>query len=395
MQPCFDLFGIRFWADAFLLPRKAGDCIKPIGLYIHVPFCDSKCPYCDFYSVPKPSDDLLDEYAAILCEEISLWGPRLSRPADSIYFGGGTPSLLGAERICKILSHARAYFGREQREVTVEINPAAAGRFDFKRLQSGGVNRLSIGLQAANDHELALLSRRHSLADAVSTIEEAQAAGLTNLSLDLMLAIPGQTEQSLFNSIRFCKEMGARHVSAYLLKLEKGTPFFKQRDALSLPDEDETADRYLTACKTLEACGYRQYEISNFAQAGFEGFHNLKYWNGEEYLGLGPSAHSFLGNKRFYAPSSLSQYRHEARCLLEGEGGGEEEYAMLRLRLARGLRHDEYTARFGRPIPDVYLKNARRYQNAGLLVVDDRGIRLTLEGFLVSNQSISTILYDL
>lgn len=367
--------------------------MKPIGLYIHVPFCDGKCAYCDFYSEKSPGGALLDEYTAMLCEELSLWGQKLLRPADSIYFGGGTPSLLGAHRLSKILSWARAYFGKEQREITVEVNPASGDGFDFEALHAAGANRLSVGLQAANDRELFLLSRRHTLNDAVNTIERAKAAGFSNLSLDLMLATPGQSDESLLESVRFCKEMGASHVSAYLLKLEKGTPFYERRKTLSLPGEDETAERYLLACRALEAAGYRQYEISNFSVPGCEGYHNLKYWNGEEYLGLGPSARSFLGQSRFYCPGSLSRYREESRYLGEGAGGDEEEYAMLRLRLCEGLREDEFMRRFGRPLPQGWRQNARRYKNAGLVMVDGDGIRLTREGFLVSNQLIAHILY--
>lgn len=363
-----------------------------IGLYIHVPFCDGKCPYCDFYSLAADSAQM-DAYTARVCGELARWGGRGRTLAiDTLYFGGGTPSLLGERRLSTVIEAAGRYFTFSSAEITVEINPTRGKGLDIYQLRRCGVNRLSIGLQSSDPKELRLLGRRHTALDAAKVVEKARQAGFDNLSLDLMLAVPGQTAQSLEQSIRFCAGQGVEHISAYLLKVEPGTPFADHRDTLSLMDEDQEADQYLLACSLLEQEGYRQYEISNFSRPGRESRHNLKYWNGQEYLGIGPSAHSFFGGKRFYCPRDLPGFLSGPRYLSDGEGGGEEEYAMLRLRLTGGLREDLYQRRYGRPIPAQYRTRAARYQSAGLTQCDEQGIRLTRDGFLLSNTLIGEIL---
>lgn len=256
-----------------------------------------------------------------------------------------------------------------------------------------GVTRLSIGLQSADDGELRLLGRRHTAAQARQAVRDAQAAGFANISLDLMLAIQLQTEDSLRRSVEFCAECGVQHVSAYLLKVERGTPYDRRRDKLRLPGEDETAELYLLACRELEQYGFAQYEISNFARKGKESRHNLKYWNDEEYFGAGPSAHSFLDGARYYYPPDLAAFLGGREPVREGSGGSFEEYAMLRLRLADGLRGDECRARFGHGIPPEYRERAEKYAGAGLLTCGDDAIRLTPRGFLVSNALIGEILF--
>ena len=364
-----------------------------LGLYIHVPFCDGKCPYCDFYSLSMYPFSM-DSYTLRVCRELASWGERLAHPhTDTLYFGGGTPSLLGEHRLSAILQQAAKSFSLRSPEITVEVNPTRGKGLDFSALRSFGVNRLSIGLQSACEGELRRLGRKHSAQDAAQTIEQARRAGITNLSLDLMLAVPGQTPQSLTQSIQFCAQCGAEHISAYLLKIEEGTPFYRQQESLHLMDEDSQADQYLLACSLLEKAGYQQYEISNFSHPGRESRHNLKYWNGEEYLGIGPSAHSFLQGKRFYSPRNLKIFLEAPVYQEEGPGGSEEEYAMLRLRLAEGLREDAYQRRFCCPIPAGYRDRAVRYQSHGLTVCDHSGIRFTPQGFLVSNPLTAEILW--
>ena len=365
--------------------------MRPNGLYIHVPFCDGKCPYCDFYSL-RADEETMDAYVTAVKRELACFGAQLGRRADTLYFGGGTPSLLGAARLCELADAARAVFGLEGAEITAEVNPCTGGGLDFAALRAGGFNRLSVGLQSANEEELRCLGRRHGAQDAAVTLGRARAAGFANLSLDLMLAIPGQTEESLRRSVRFCREAGARHVSAYLLKLEEGTPFFARRDALALPDEEGQRRLYLAVCEVLGGAGFAQYEISNFSEPGCESRHNLKYWNGEEYLGIGPSAHSFLEGRRFHSPRSLESFLRGTERTDDGTGGDGEEYAMLRLRLCEGLERARYRERFGCDYPASYDGNARRFEKAGLLTCDERGIRLSREGFLVSNELIGEIL---
>lgn len=364
--------------------------MKPIGLYIHVPFCDGKCPYCDFYSL-RGDSGLMDQYTNCIVENIKYYSDKLGRMADTLYFGGGTPGLLGAERLLRMVSAAKEGFLLKDAEITVEVNPARAQAELFQRLFEGGVNRLSIGLQSADEEELRLLGRRHTALQAREAAAAAEKAGFRNISLDLMLAIQRQTKDSLSRSIQFCKDAGARHVSAYLLKVEESTPYSRQ--SLVLPGEDETAELYLYACEELEKLGFLQYEVSNFAEPGFESRHNLKYWYDEEYLGLGPAAHSFLNGRRFYFPRDLEGFLRGAPPESDGTGGDFEEYAVMNLRLREGLTEAGCYRRFGTGIPAEYRARAARFAEAGLLVCDDGGIRFTRKGFLVSNALMGEILF--
>ncbi|WP_411675746.1 radical SAM family heme chaperone HemW [Caproicibacter sp.] len=357
---------------------------KPIGLYVHVPFCDGKCPYCDFYSI-RGTEERMDEYTDCIIDNIKYESERTGRTADTLYFGGGTPSLLGAKRIIRMVEAARAGFGLEHAEITVEANPGEELSGFFREIRAAGVNRLSLGLQSADDGELRLLGRRHTAEQAARCIAEAQAAGFDNLSLDLMLAVQGQTQESMRRSIEFCSRAGARHVSAYLLKIEPGTAYYKDKENLKLPDEDATAELYLSACEILEQSGYRQYEISNFAQNGMKSRHNLKYWHCEEYLGFGPAAHSFLDGKRFSVPRSIGAFLRGEPAEPQGDGGDFEEFAMLALRLAEGLTDERCRERFGFSVPHRMKDAARRFQPGGLTVCGESGFHFTPRGFLLSN----------
>lgn len=364
----------------------------PIGIYIHVPFCDGKCPYCDFYSM-RGTESFMEEYTNRIIGKIESCPDKICRSADTLYFGGGTPNLLGAARLNRILAAARKRFGLEHAEITAEVNPSADPGTFFQDLRAGGFNRISVGLQSADDGELRLLGRRHTAAQAARTVEAARKAGLENISLDLMLAVQGQTEQSLARSVSFCAELGARHVSAYLLQIEPGTVYEKNRARLDLPGEDGAAALYLRAVSELAAHGFAQYEISNFAQPGFESRHNLKYWHCEEYLGLGPAAHSFFGGKRFHYERSLRDFLAGKPPAQDGPGGDFEEYAMLRLRLAEGLSDTACSARFGHPVPERMKRAARLYEKRGLVACFENGFRFTPEGFLLSDMLTGEILF--
>lgn len=364
-----------------------------IGLYIHVPFCDGKCPYCDFYSM-RGEEARMEEYTNSIIRTIKHYGDSLGRHADTLYFGGGTPNLLGARRLTRLIAAARESFGLENAEITVEVNPAEDLSEFLKEVRSAGANRLSIGLQSANEEELRLLGRRHTAAQAEKAVCDAQAAGFSNISLDLMLGIQNQTKESLLRSVEFCARAGVQHVSAYLLKIEPHTAYDKNREQLRVPDEDEASDLYLFACEELEQQGFTQYEISNFAKPGRESRHNLKYWHCEEYLGLGPAAHSFVDGKRFYYDRNLRGFLACCEPIPDGEGGGFEEYAMLAMRLTEGLTEQSCRERFGRGIPPRVVQAARRYEKAGLTVCTDSGFYFTKSGFLVSNTLIAEILYQ-
>ncbi len=364
------------------------------GLYVHVPFCLSKCPYCDFYSVPLPEEAVLDAYTAAVIRRLSTL-PSVT--ADTLYFGGGTPSLLGGERLARIITAAKAYLTADA-EITMEANPADALYDTLAAFTAVGGNRLSLGMQAANDKALCALGRRHTAASLDAAVNDARRAGIHNLSLDIMLGTPSQTMEDVHAAVANCVAYGASHVSAYLLKIEPGTPFAACADTLPLPDEDETAAIYLAACEALEAVGYAQYEISNFAKNGCKSRHNLKYWNGEPYIGIGPAAHSFWDGKRWYYERSLERFLRGDAPLIEDPDAtiaddSKDEYAMLRLRLCEGLSAKAFTARFGEAPPPSWWANAKRLPRH-LVTVDDDSITLTREGFLLSNTLIAAILWN-
>lgn len=362
-----------------------------LGLYIHIPFCKHKCPYCDFYSTCAGAKEY-EDYVAALLEKISFWGSKTNKKIETVYFGGGTPSLLGSEALCRILNRIYHSFSIcANAEITVEINPESGKNLDFSGLFSEGFNRLSIGLQTADEQELNLLGRIHSLSDVKQTILHARDAGFENYSLDLMLGIPKQTKNSLSKSIEFCKECGVMHISAYILKIETGTEFYKKAHLMNLPDDDAQADLYLFACEQLEKNGYMQYEISNFSHKGFESKHNMKYWMDEEYIGIGPSAHSFLNGKRFYYGRSIQDFK-DNKYIFDCMGGNEEEFIMLNLRLSRGLRFSEFYDRFGKEVSPALLHKATQFEKIGLLNINEQGIQLTREGFLLSNTVISDLI---
>ena len=361
--------------------------MKNIGIYIHVPFCRYKCPYCDFYSVTV-REELLDRYTAETLKRISaLHEKKLA--ADTVYFGGGTPSLLGGERVARIMEAlGKSVNIADGAEITVEANPAADLGDFLERCSSSGINRLSLGMQTSLRRELSAIGRRHSPDDVLRAMERATGAGIENISLDLMLGIPFQTADSLSESLRFIEKASPAHISAYMLKIEENTPFFRIRYALQTAGEDELADMYAQTFDTLEKAGYNQYEISNAAKKGYESRHNLKYWNCEEYVGIGPSAHGFLDGRRYYYDRSLEGYLSGAQPHDDGEGGTPEEYVMLRLRLSEGLTESGMRERFGIGIPEAMRRKASSSMMNSYCVCDESGIRLTRKGMLVSNAII-------
>ena len=371
-----------------LPPFLSGDKMKPIGLYIHIPFCNGKCPYCDFYSV-SPKSETVRAYVDALCKKID----ESDGIYNTVYFGGGTPSLIGSDNIAKIMSHINR---TPDCESTLECNPSDTGavnsEFDFSVVAKNGINRISMGLQSADDTERKTLGRRGGCEDVERAIARAKAAGIDNISLDLMLGIPDQTEESLMKSIDFCKNSGAKHVSAYILKIEERTPFYKTKDKLNIPDEDATCDLYLFAVKELEKAGFSQYEISNFSKKGFESRHNTKYWRCEEYLGIGASAHSFVDEKRFYYERSIDDFISGKPPVDDGFGGDEEEYIMLALRLSEGLIFENFEKRFSKHIDDEIIQKAKEMEKHGLVKATDKNIALTVDGFLVSNSVICELL---
>lgn len=352
------------------------------GMYIHIPFCLSKCAYCDFYSV-RFSQTLADNYTNAVLGRLD----KITDTVDTVYFGGGTPSVIGYERIADMLSHIDY---AENAEITVECNPKTATAKFMCGIAAANVNRISIGLQSAVDDELKALTRTHTAADVKAACDNAKAAGIDNITLDLMLGIPNQTAESVRESVRFCESCGAKHISAYMLKIEPNTPFAAMPKSV-FPDDDYTADLYETVVAELERLGYKQYEISNFAMPNYESRHNLKYWNCKEYYGIGPAAHSFINGKRYYYERDLQKFIDGANPNFDCDFAGFEEYAMLRLRLTDGLVFVTAADR-GIAVPPDFTAKCERFAKMGLLTVDDVGVRFTKKGFLVQNAVLCEIL---
>lgn len=369
--------------------------MKNIGLYLHIPFCRSKCPYCDFYSF-SGKDGQKDEYVTALQEKIlssisALQGDGNCK-GDTLYVGGGTPSVLGAKRLETLANTCNSEFLTDDAEITVECNPYGLDEDFFKILRSCGVNRISMGLQSAIDSERRILGRLSGRNQVENAVRAAQKAGFENITLDVMLGVPEQAEKSLNETLDFCISLGVPHVSAYILKLEENTHFYKNQHKYKFPDDDLTADLYLQMCETLEQNGIMQYEISNFAKKGFESRHNLKYWHCEEYLGLGPSAHSFIDGKRFYFDRDFNEFLKGNFPIPDGDGGDFTEFAMLALRLTEGLQENKVFERFGHSIPKEIYEKSKIFVENEYMTADDNHLALTRKGFLLSNAILSEIL---
>ena len=281
-----------------------------LGIYIHIPFCASKCSYCDFYSLAD-CDHLMPEYQKALIRHIEESGESIRNyEVDTVYFGGGTPSFYGAGRIVDILNVLKLNGNlRTDAEVTVEANPDSLTPNALKLLRKEGVNRLSIGVQATDNNLLKLIGRRHNYQQAQRAVSEARKAGFDNISLDLMYGLPTQTKSDWAETLARVLEMQPEHLSCYGLKLEEGTRMCRDyKDSPVLPSDDDQADMYCYAAEMLGRYGYRQYEISNFAARGFESRHNLKYWKLDDYMGFGPGAHSCVGNLRYSYIKDLKGY---------------------------------------------------------------------------------------
>lgn len=362
-----------------------------LGIYVHIPFCNGKCPYCDFYSLA--GDDALKEryVQAVIRELREAHQPGME--ADTLYFGGGTPTLLAPRQIGRIVEAARSLYGLRDAEITTEANPNTVSLPGLSELRESGLNRISFGVQSAVDRELQLLGRKHTAAQAEKAIDLARRAGFDNISADLMLGIPEQTSDSLQQSLDWIGRQKIQHVSAYLLKVEPSTPFFGNPVLKSCPDDDQAADAYDKTVRALSEMGFEQYEISNFAQRGFESRHNLKYWLCEEYLGIGAAAHSFVGGRRWGHGRDIGNYlRLGLRDVQfsDNRAGGLDERLMLGLRLNRGVDLAQMRREF---LFDKHslLRKAAEYQKYGLMNVEGDCISLTPKGFLLSN----TILSDL
>ena len=374
----------------------------PLGIYVHVPFCRSKCQYCDFYSLTAKDDNLMESYLNAILAHIKECGPLApGYKVDTIYFGGGTPSFFGAEGMATILSMIRRSFDVDSNaEITFEANPDSVTDSLLRRLKAEGFNRVSLGVQTDNDKLLKELGRPHDYAQTVNAISRIRHAGFKNLSIDLMYGLPGQTLTDWKDTLERVLPMMPEHVSCYALKVEEGTPLYAYKDVCNIADDDTQADMYLAAVEILRGKGYRQYEISNFARKGLYSRHNMKYWTGGEYLGFGPSASSDFAGKRYTMVRDLMGYITGIKTggevieemdeipLRERAG----EYLMLRLRTSTGIIREEYERKFLLPF-DPIEDALERSRAMGYAARNTEGRwRLTPKGFLVSNSIISDLL---
>ena len=359
--------------------------MMPTGIYIHIPFCAKKCPYCDFYSCSY-SKSMAEQFTDALIKEIENFKGGVS--ADTVYFGGGTPSLIPAEFTEKILSAVKNRFELLNPEITLEVNPCTVNYEKLMKYREMGINRLSTGVQSMNDNELKLLGRSHTAEKAVQVILDAEKCGFENISADVMIGLPGQNCKTLENTIQKLSELPLTHISSYILKIEEGTPFDNEEFIRSMPDDDFVSDMYLCMVKSLSEKGFKQYEISNFSKPGFESRHNLKYWRCMEYIGFGCSAHSFYDGRRFYCTDNLDSYiKNGAEKVITDESpAGDDEKIMLGLRLSEGININDYPER-----KDDIIKKSELLKKAGYVNFDGRILSLTPKGFLVSNMIINEV----
>ena len=370
---------------------------KPIGLYVHIPFCKKKCNYCDFCSVACGSDKIT-RYTDNLIREIESYKRNPKIKIDTVFFGGGTPSVIDVGSFLKIASAVYDSFDvAADTELSVEVNPATLTDEKLSAFREVGVNRISIGLQSIHENEMKILGRIHTYDDFLKTYHMVRAAGIKNINVDLMYGIPEQSVSSFKKTLDAVIALSPEHVSAYGLIVEEGTPFFTNRDKLNLPDEDTEYSMYLDADRKLFDAGYAHYEISNYAQPGYVCRHNLKYWRDEEYIGVGLAAHSYYLGKRFYNTASFDEYFEDFGAKYRKEenanvGLDKFEYAMLGLRLSEGISLAEYKKLFDESFADGNEEKLDAYIKAGFMQIKDGRLSFTAKGFYISNAIMAELL---
>ncbi len=364
------------------------------GVYIHIPFCTKRCFYCDFYTqgghkcVP---DAYIDALLCCLEQHRKRLEDGTAKRPNTLYFGGGTPGLLSKEQVQRLI---KAVNPLPTAEITMELNPETTDGFFLEELLQAGVNRVSFGVQTARDESLLRLGRRHTAKEAARALKVAREAGFQNISGDLMVALPQYSEAELHESLQLLQEGGVCHISMYLLKIEGGTPFGKHPPQ-GLPSDDEAADFYLLASQLLQEKGFARYEISNFAKENCESRHNLLYWNCEDYLGLGPAAHSCLNGRRFSFAPDIQRFMKGDFSVQEEGVLTAEDYLMLRLRTEKGISESEWRKRFGGCLSEGQKDTLKWFEKKRLCKKTQEGWALTSEGFLVQNSILTELLEEL
>jgi len=368
------------------------------GIYIHIPFCESRCSYCDFATDVYRDNDAVERYVSALVSEIANHELQTAHKIETIYFGGGTPSLLSPKQLEKVIDVIQEKFDvQEDIEFTLEMNPATVSLEKLKAFKSLGVNRASFGVQTFDDRALKILARGHDADDAKTTYKLLRKAGYENISFDLIGGLPNQSLKDWEKNLAEALEMNPEHLSLYLLEIHEGTPLAEQirSDRQPSPDEDLAGEMYELIAEKVAANGFEQYEISNFAKPGFESKHNNKYWLCEPVIGFGVSAHSFDGKKtRWSNERDTNKYvtlvENSETPIVEinklNEKQSSAEYAFLNLRLAKGVNLVSYKTRFGLELLETFSDEISDLTESGLLEVNDRSLRLTQKGKLFSNE---------
>ena len=372
----------------------------PLELYVHIPFCVRKCQYCDFLSGPS-DEETKDRYIEALLKEIRAAEHTEDYEIVSVFIGGGTPSALKAEAIASIMRTLQEqFFFCEDAEVTIEANPGTVDPEKLTIYRNVGINRLSLGLQSTDAEELKLLGRIHSYEEFLKSYEWAREAGFSNINIDLMFAIPGQTGEAWRQHLYQVAELNPEHISAYSLIIEEGTPFAEQN--LDLPDEDTEYQMYEDTAEILERYGYRQYEISNYAKQGYMCRHNAGYWQRLEYLGFGLGASSLYGGMRFSNTHQMQEYLKESRnpdqirqdVTVLSRNERIEEFMFLGLRMTEGISEKKFEENFNVRLMDIYGDILQKYEETGFMEHIETKWRLTRKGIHVSNHILADFLLD-
>ena len=377
--------------------------MKNLGLYIHIPFCIRKCDYCDFYSLCH-SYELEEEYIDALCTHIKSEAYLYKECAfDTAFIGGGTPSVLSPKSFDKLSQCIKDSLNlTKDIEFTIEANPGTLNKEKLNCYKNNGVNRLSMGLQSTNNKELSTLGRIHTVSEFEESYYLARECGFDNISIDIMYGLPNQSLSDFKKTLDHVCDFNPEHISAYCLKIEENTPFFKKQATLLLPSDEEEYEMYMALCTTLEKRGWSQYEISNFAKEGRRSRHNLKYWLSQEYVGFGPSSHSFFNGVRYFYPRDIQGYinsiKNESltKILEENEDNAHinkmDEYVLLKLRLSDGISIIEFKERFDKDFLCEY-PSIEKYIKSGHVSLKNGFYSFTPKGFFVSNYILTDILH--
>ncbi len=376
--------------------------MKPTALYIHIPFCDHKCIYCDFYSIITV--DNIQNFLSSIKSEIIFYSKQYSseREIISVFFGGGTPSLMTPEYISEIIESIKDnYLLRTDAEITLETNPGTVNKKKLSLFRKSGINRLSIGIQSFNEDELKFLTRIHDRQTAIDTVYNAAEAGFENINIDLIFNLPEQSKEKWKQNLEQAAKLPVKHISAYSLILERGTILNKMvlDGKVKIQNEDYDAELYELTIEFLSGNGFIQYEVSNFAKAGYECIHNKAYWEYKDYIGFGPSAHSFINGRRWWNYSSLKRYISEVsqnqHAIMNYEFLNKEqmreEYIMLALR-SKGLNLNEYKNIFGSDWLDKHMEDFKLLEQRKLIEVNNQLIRLTSSGYAICDEILSKII---